>query len=103
MSLSGILSSPAQRRSFLLLSCLLLVGGLIGTLALALYAPNTPVWAAANSFFISIIAGGVFALTSGLYLLYFFVDPNDIAASSILLPKDISQSLEDIAKKATDY
>lgn len=103
MSLSGILSSPSQRRSFFFLSVLLLGFGLIGILTIACYAPNTPVWAAVNSFFISIVAGGVFALTSGLYLLYFFVDPNDIAASSILLPKDIGQALEDIAKRAPDY
>lgn len=103
MSLSGILSSPSQRRSFLLLSVLLLGCGLIGILAIASFAPNTPIWAAVNSFFISIVAGGVFALTSGLYLLCFFVDPNDIAASSVLLPKDIGQTLEDIAKRAPDY
>lgn len=103
MSLSGILSSPSQRRSFLLLSVLLLGCGLIGILAIAFYAPNTPVWTALNSFFISIVAGGVFALASGMYLLCFFVDPNDIAASSVLLPKDIGPTLEDIAKKAPNY
>lgn len=103
MSLTGILSSPSQRRSFLLLSALLLVCGIAGILSIALYAPNTPVWNAVNSFFISVVAGGVFALASGLYLLYFFDDPNDIAASSILLPQDIGQTLEDIAKNAPDY
>ncbi|KWK25204.1 hypothetical protein WT77_12570 [Burkholderia stagnalis] len=103
MSLSGVLSSPSQRRSFLLLSCLLLVGGVLGILAIALWAPGTAVWTAVNSLFISIVAGGVFALASGLYLLYFFVDPNDLAATIVLLPKDIGQALEDIAKKATDY
>lgn len=103
MSLSGILSSPSQRRSFLLLSALLLGCGLLGILAIASYAPNTPFLIALNSFFISIVAGGVFALTSGLYVLCFFVDPNDIAASSVLLPRDIGQTLEDIAKKAPDY
>lgn len=103
MSLSGILSSPSQRRSFLLLSALMLGCGLVGILAIAFHAPNTPVWNAVNSFFISVVAGGVFALASGLYLLCFFEDPNDIAASSVLLPKDIGQTLEDIAKKAPDY
>jgi hypothetical protein len=103
MSLSGILSSPSQRRSFLLLSVLLLGCGLVGILVIAFQAPNTPVWNALNSFFISVVAGGVFALTSGLYLLYFFEDPNDIAASSVLLPKDIGQTLEHIAKRAPDY
>lgn len=103
MSLSGILNSPSQRRSFLLLSVVLLVCGLIGFLAIAIYAPNTPVWNAVNSFFISVVSGGVFALTSSLYLLYFFEDPNEIAASCVLLPKDIGQTLEEIAKRASDY
>jgi len=103
MSLSGILSSPSQRRSFLLLSVLLLAGGLFGFLGIAIYAPNTPVWNAVNSFFISVVSGGVFALTSSLYLLYFFEDPNEIASSSVLLPKDIAQTLEEIAKRASDY
>lgn len=103
MSLFGILSSPSQRRSFLLLSALLLGCGLTGILVIASLAPNTPIWIAANSFLTSIVAGGAFALTSGLYLLYFFVDPNDIAASSVLLPKDIGQTLENIAKRAPNY
>lgn len=103
MSLSGILSSPSQRRSFLLLSILLLGCGLIGIFAIARYAPNTPIWTTVNSVFISIVAGGVFAFTSSLYLIYFFVDPNDIAASSVLLPQDIGQTLESIAKRAPDY
>ncbi|CAJ92026.1 Hypothetical protein H16_A0879 [Cupriavidus necator H16] len=75
----------------------------MGVFAIAFYAPNTAVWNAANSLFISIVAGGVFALASGLYILYFFVDPNDMAATAILLPQDIGQALEDIANKATDY
>lgn len=103
MSLSGILSSPSQRRSFLFLSGLLLLGGVLGILAIALWAPSTAVWTTLNSLFISIVAGGVFALASGLYLLYFFVDPNDLVATTALLPKDIGQALENIAKKATDY
>lgn len=103
MSLSGILSSPSQRRSFLFLSLLLLACGSIGFIVIAIYAPNTPVWNAVNSFFISVVSGGVFALTSSLYLLYFFEDLNEIAASSVLLPKDIGQTLEEIAKKASDY
>lgn len=103
MSLSGILSSPSQRRSFLLLSLLLLALGSIGFVVIAIYAPNTPVWNAVNSFFISVVSGGVFALASSLYLLYFFEDPNEIAASSVLLPNDIGQTLEEVAKKASDY
>lgn len=103
MSVSGILSSPSQRRSFLLLSAALLVFGFIAIFAIAFHAPTTPAWAALNSFVISVVAGGTFALVSGLYIFFFFVDPNDNAASSLLLPEDIRQTLEDVAKMAPDY
>jgi len=103
MSISGILSSPSQRRSFLLLSAALLVCGFIAIFAIAFHAPTTPAWAALNSFVISVVAGGAFALVSGLYIFFFFVDPNDNAASSVLLPEDIRQTLEDVAEMAPDY
>jgi len=103
MSVSGILSSPSQRRSFLLASGVVLLISIIAILAISYFAPGTPVWSALNSLLISVVASGVFALVSGLYISYFFVDPNAIAAKSILLPEDIGQFLQDIAKKAADY
>lgn len=103
MSLTGILSSPSQRRSFLFLSLLLLGVGVLGTILIAIFAPNKAVWTAINSLFVSIVAGGIFALASGLYLRYLFVDPNELAASSILLPQDIGEALESMANKATEY
>jgi hypothetical protein len=103
MTLSGILSSPSQRRSFLLASGAVLLLCIIAIVAISYFAPNTPVWNALNSLFISIVASGVFALVSGLYISYFFVDPNDIAAQSTLLPQDIGQALQAIAARAADY
>jgi len=100
MTLSGILSSPSQKRSFLLASCVVLFISIVATLAISYFAPNTPVWNAINNLFISVVASGVFALVSGLYISYFFIDPNDIATKSTLLPEDIGQALHAIATKA---
>jgi len=103
MTLSGILSSPSQRRSFLLSSFLALLLCIVAILAISLFAPNTPVWNALINLAISVVASGVFALVAGLYMLFFFVDPNDIAAESSLLPQDIGSALQAIATKAADY
>jgi len=103
MSLSGILSSTSQRRNFLFVSGAVLLIAIIAILAISYLAPNTPLWNALNNLTISIVASGVFALVSGLYIYYFFIDPNDITARSILLPEDIAETLEFIAKNAADY
>jgi len=103
MTLSGILSSPSQRRIFLLASGAVLLLSTIAILAIAYYAPNKPVWNALNSLFISTVASGAFAVVSGLYITYFFVDPNDIAAKSILLSQDIGEALQAIATNAANY
>lgn len=103
MTLSGILSSPSQRRSFLLATGAVLFIFIMATLAISHFAPSSPIWNALNSLLISVVASGVFALVSGLYISYFFVDPSDISAKSTLLPEDIDQALQAIATKAVDY
>ena len=103
MILSGILSSPSQRRSFLLASSAVLLLSIIAILAISSFAQNTPVWNVLNSLFISAVASGLFALVSGLYISYFFVDPNDMAAKTTLLPEDIGEALKDVATKAIEY
>jgi hypothetical protein len=103
MTIFGILSSPSQRRSFLLASGAVLLISIIAILYISYYFPNTPIWNALNSMLISIVASGVFALVSCLYISYFFMDPNDIETKSTLLPQDIDQALKDIALKAADY
>jgi hypothetical protein len=103
MTLSGILGSPSQRRSFLLASTTVLVLCVVASLGVSAFAPSTPVWNTINSLFISVVGSGVFALAAGLYLTYFFVDPNDIGAETILLPQDIGQALQAIASTAADY
>ena len=103
MTLSGILSSPSQRRTFLLASCAVLVIAIFAVLVISYSAPNTPVWNALNNLLISVVASGVFGIVSGLYISYFFVDPNDLAARSTLLPEDIAQVLQAVATGATEY
>lgn len=103
MDLETILSSRSQRRAFLLATGLVLAFGLAATMAVAHWAPSTPVWNAMVGILGSIPAGGVFALLSGLYLWYFFADPDELAAQSYIFPKDIAESLETIAKTATEY
>jgi hypothetical protein len=103
MTLSGILGSPSQRRSFLLASTAVLVLCVVASLGVSAFAPSTPVWNTLNSFFISVVGSGVYALAAGLYLIFFFVDPNDVAAETVLLPQDIGQALHAIASTAADY
>lgn len=103
MTLSGILSSPSQRRTFILISGITLLVSIISIFAITYYAPNTPAWSAANNLFISIVASGAFGLMSGLFIFYFFVDPTDLAAESALLAEDIGQALRSMATEATEY
>lgn len=103
MTVTGILSSPSQKRTFLLASGMVLLICIIGIFMIAWLAPSTPIWNSLNSLFISTVASGVFALVAGLYIYYFFVDPNDIAAKTIILPQDIGQTLHALALSAREY
>lgn len=103
MTVTGILSSPSQKRTFLLTSSMVLFICIIGIFMIAWLAPSTPIWNSLSSLFISSVASGVFALVAGLYIYYFFVDPNDIAAKTTILPQDIKQTLHVIALRAKDY
>ncbi|MDY8110771.1 hypothetical protein U0C82_16645 [Fulvimarina sp. 2208YS6-2-32] len=103
MTLSGVLSSPFQKRIFLFTSFVVLAVSVGGVFLIAILAPPTPIWSALSNLLISVVASGAFALMSGLYLTYLFVDPNDLAARSSILPQDIGTALERIASNATDY
>lgn len=103
MTLSGILSSPSQKRIFLFTSLIVLTISIFGVFLIAILAPSTPIWSAFSSLLISVVASGAFALMSGLYLTYLFVDPNDLATKSAVLPQDIGTTLERMASNATNY
>lgn len=67
------------------------------------FSGDTRGWNLLINFLVAIVASGVFALTSALYITYFFVDPFEVASATKLLPEDIGQALIDMAGRATDY
>lgn len=103
MTLNGILSSPHQRRNFLLVTSLLLGISIAAVILISIFAPNKPLWGALNSILISLVASGFFAIFGGFFIRYFFVDPNEVAASSVVLPEDIGVTLRTIAAAAMNY
>lgn len=103
MSLTGIFSSPHQRRTFLALSTLIICVCLVMIWCIYYFFPNTRGWNTLSSLLVSIVASAVFALVSALYLTYFFLDPTEISKKTVLLPPDIGQALRDVATSASDY
>lgn len=102
MSLSGIFSSAHQRRSFLLASCGLLLLCFLAIVWIANRPDQTPALIAFNSFLTSVVASGAFAILSTLYI-SFFIDPNEVQKSAVVLPQDISQNLDRIVADSVDY
>jgi hypothetical protein len=103
MSLAGIFSSASQRRTFLLTTLLVIILGLVLTWAIYYFSPDTRGWNTLLNILISVEASAVFALASACFLSYFFLDPSEIVAKSVLLPQDIGQALRDMAANAPDY
>ncbi|MER9560672.1 hypothetical protein [Mesorhizobium sp. M0571] len=103
MSLSGIFSSRHQRRTFLLASTLIIVVALALVWAIYFFSPETRGWNALISLLISVVASAVFAFVSAIYISYFFLDPSEIEAKTLLLPQDIGQALRDVAMNAPNY
>lgn len=103
MTLSGIFRSKHQKRIFITLSLFILGFGISGCLVISWFFEPNPVLNTINSFFVSIVASGTFSIISALYIFLLFKDPYEIEASSILLPKDIGESLKDVARNASEY
>lgn len=103
MTLTGILSSPSQKRVFLLATGAILAICIISIVAISYFFPYAPVWESVRNLFISVVASGVFAIVAALYVSYFFIDPNDTMLNTILLPEDIGQALQKIASTAVSY
>ena len=103
MSLSGIMSSPSQRRTFLLASILIIVISCVLVWVLYYFTSDTRGWNLLSNLVVAIVAASVFALASALYIAYFFVDPFEVESANKLLPQDIAQALTRMAENAADY
>ncbi|AQH01532.1 hypothetical protein A9R05_22230 [Burkholderia sp. KK1] len=103
MSINGVLSSPSQRRKVLFLWVAILIVGLVGIVWFAPLPTDAPARTALYNVFASLVASGIFALVTSVFGFYFLSDPNELAATSVLLPEDIGQALLDIARSATSY
>lgn len=103
MKISSILNSPSQKRIFLFTSLFVLAVSIIGIFLIATLVPSTPLWGTFSNLLTSVVASGAFALMSALFLTYFFVDPDDIAKKSAVLPQDIEKALVQIASSANEY
>lgn len=103
MSITGIFRSPYQRRVFLLTWALIVAVAAVIIWAIYYFAPDNRGWNTLNSLLVSVVASAVFAVTSALYLSFFFVDTEHVEARARLMPQDIGGALRSIASEATDY
>lgn len=103
MSVPGILSSRSQRKLMFLASITLLLVLCLAMFILYAFTPDTRGWNLIIGVVVAVTASGMFALFSAFYLWYFFTDPFDAEAASQLLPKDVKEALEQLARNATEY
>ena len=103
MSLSGVISSPYQRKLFIFTSSLIISVSIIVSWVLYYITPETRGWNIIIDFLVAIVASATFALVSAMYIAFFFRDPFEIASAVKILPQDIDQTLIQMAQKATDY
>lgn len=103
MSLSGVMSSPYQRKILLCLSILIIILFSVVVWIIWYVTPETRGWNLIIDFLVSIVSSAIFALSSALYIFFFFKDPFELASASKLLPEDIGQALLKIAEDASDY
>ncbi|MFC6654886.1 hypothetical protein ACFQEX_04770 [Roseibium salinum] len=103
MSLSAIFASRYQRRTFLLLSILIIAFALATLWAIYYFLPDIRAWNLIISLLISVVASAVFALVSALFISYFFEDPTAAESKAVLLPQDIGPTLQNMANNAHDY
>lgn len=103
MSLPGIFKSKSQRRLFLGFSLLLTSLCLAAALLIAWSEPG-PKWLrdTLNGLLLSVVASGVFAIFSMLYI-KFFLDPEEVHDNIVVVPQDLVGQLNRVATEAKDY
>lgn len=103
MSLSGVMSSPYQRKFFLFSSILIIIVSCFIVWILYWFTLDTRGWNLLISVLVSIVTSAIFSLGSALYLAFFFEDPFELASAQELLPQDVGQALRQIAENTADY
>jgi hypothetical protein len=103
MSVTGVMSSPSQRRLLLVIWVALIVGlGLAVLLVFFLTADSRGPNLILN-FLLAFETSAIFALTATIFLSYYFKDPFGIEKSAVLLPQDIGRSLDALAQSGANY
>ena len=103
MSISGILSSPAQRSLFIWLSTVIIV--LFVTLVLIIYhfSPDDRGWNLLLDVLVALVSAVIFFVASTIFAKHLFDDPLELSVANKLLPQDIELALRDMAESATEY
>ena len=103
MSLSGIFSSPYQRRKFLSISALFVAILIAFILFFYHYMPDTRLWNLIINILVALVSSSAFALAAVLFVRIFFDDPNEASLKKKLHPKDIGSALTDMASSTLEY
>ena len=103
MSIARMMKSQYQRRILFWSSIAVLFIICVTVIFIYHFAPDERWVNIIIALLLSVLASTVFALSSALYLHYFFVDPFEVDSSRKLLPQDIGSALEGIADATGDY
>jgi hypothetical protein len=102
MSTRGILSSRYQRRVIVTFSLIAIAVLLLFVILVNALTPDTRAWKLISDILVALTTSAMFALLSA-GLLHFFTDPSEVEASIQLLPGDIDEALDALARNASDY
>ncbi len=70
---------------------------------IAANVPVTGVWSAVVNVMTSLASSALFAIISFLYITHCFTDPSQLTTGAVVLPQDIRDAIEKIARSATNY
>jgi hypothetical protein len=102
MSTRGILSSAYQRKVIVAFALVAIAVLLLAVVLVNSLTPETRAWKLISDILVALTTSAMFALLSA-GLLHFFTDPSEVEASIQLLPGDIDEALDALARNASDY
>jgi hypothetical protein len=103
MSVSGIMSSPFQRRLLFYFTLAIIAASCLFLYLIYAATSDSRGWNVIIGLLSGVIGSAIFALLSTYFIYYFFIDPLAADAASQLLPQDIAVSLKQMANTATEY